>query len=187
MDNFKGWRTIIFNVVAAIAAIAVIFGLEIDAETQTKIVEGLVALLTVGNLVLRKFTDTPVGKKQAGFVDVRLLVVLAFSLVLMACGAGTVFKPKTDSCDSYKDPVYQSFCKADLIIEAARAEVNRQRALSTTDARAIELNGWEAKVKRADADLAHVEKVYRSTGVLLDAENAAVGVLVNQLEGWALK
>jgi hypothetical protein len=62
--DVKPWylsKTLIVNVLAGIAAVATAFGLDLglDAEKQTAIVGGILA---VANVVLRVVTTQPVGK-----------------------------------------------------------------------------------------------------------------------------
>jgi len=57
----KGYRTIVVNVVAILAAIAAGYGLEISPEDQNSIGLGVLALT---NIVLRLVTTTAVGKQE---------------------------------------------------------------------------------------------------------------------------
>lgn len=60
----KGYRTIIVNVLMALASLGAFWGFEIPAEQIEAIATGLVTLFAVVNLVLRSITTTPVGKKE---------------------------------------------------------------------------------------------------------------------------
>ena len=60
----KGYRTIIANVVMAFASIGVVAGIEIPPDTTLAVTNGIIAMYTVVNLVLRKFTTTPIGEKE---------------------------------------------------------------------------------------------------------------------------
>lgn len=59
---FQGFKTVIFNVVA-VAAIWLNnqYGIEIDSELQSALA---VTIMGVGNIILRKFTKTPIFKKE---------------------------------------------------------------------------------------------------------------------------
>lgn len=61
MDSMKGYRTIIFNVLALIFSVAATAGFDIDLEAQGQITTGILALV---NIWLRFKTDTPVGKAE---------------------------------------------------------------------------------------------------------------------------
>jgi hypothetical protein len=57
----KGYRTIIFNILAGGLALASTrFGLNLDPQTQ---VDAVSAVLTIGNIALRVVTDSKVGTK----------------------------------------------------------------------------------------------------------------------------
>lgn len=58
----KGYRTIIANVIALLASIALMFGLEVTPEQQAELGTGLATLITVVNMILRSITTTPIGK-----------------------------------------------------------------------------------------------------------------------------
>lgn len=60
----KGYRTIVSNVVMALAAVAAIWGLEIPPEDLDKVTTGIISAIGVVNLVLRSMTTTPVGKSE---------------------------------------------------------------------------------------------------------------------------
>lgn len=58
----QGFKTIIFNIVALIAAwLATNFGIDIAPEEQAAIA---VTLVTIGNIILRIFTKSAVFKKH---------------------------------------------------------------------------------------------------------------------------
>jgi len=59
----KGYRTLIFNIVAGIGTAATLLGVDIPPEQLSSIATGLVSLITVENLILRKFTNTPMLEK----------------------------------------------------------------------------------------------------------------------------
>lgn len=70
LENLKGYRTVLFNVIVGLLLVwrAVAPGDEIPSESQVStlldsLYASLDAILVVGNIVLRKFTDTPVGRK----------------------------------------------------------------------------------------------------------------------------
>jgi len=57
----KGWRTVAFNLVMGVVSI---FGITaVDAETVNTAIAGAAAIWTVGNIVLRAVTNTPIFKK----------------------------------------------------------------------------------------------------------------------------
>ena len=60
----KGYRTLIVNVIAVVASMAGLYGIDIPAETQAEIATGIIALLGVVNLAMRAVTTTPIGKKD---------------------------------------------------------------------------------------------------------------------------
>ena len=60
----KGYRTIIANVLMAIASILVLWGIEVTPEQIEVISTGIVTVFTVGNLIMRKLTTTPMGQKE---------------------------------------------------------------------------------------------------------------------------
>lgn len=60
----KGYRTIIMNILMAIAAIGVIFGVEIDPNDMNKIATGMISGIGIVNLILRAITDTKMGEKE---------------------------------------------------------------------------------------------------------------------------
>lgn len=60
----KGYRTIIVNILMAVASIAVIWGIEIPPEQIDAIATGIVSVIGVVNLFLRGITTTPVGQKE---------------------------------------------------------------------------------------------------------------------------
>jgi len=67
----KGYRTIIFNVImAALAAIRIlapesVLPSDIDVNAALEAVDAaLAAVLVIGNLILRAFTDSKIGKKE---------------------------------------------------------------------------------------------------------------------------
>jgi len=71
MTAFKGYRTLIFN--AIMALLLVIRGVYPEAELPDEtavnsLIDGvfasLDAILVVGNLILRAFTTTPIGKQE---------------------------------------------------------------------------------------------------------------------------
>lgn len=57
----KGYRTVIFNVLAAILPVLEASGQDLGLTGQNLAYYGLA--VTVGNIVLRFFTTTPVGSK----------------------------------------------------------------------------------------------------------------------------
>lgn len=70
MDFLKGYRTVAFNVIVGLLMVwrAVSPADEIPSESQVStlldsLYASLDAILVVGNIVLRKFTDTPLGRK----------------------------------------------------------------------------------------------------------------------------
>lgn len=58
----KGWKTVLFNVLAAIIPVLEVSGTDLGLEGQQLAIYGLG--VTVANLVLRFFTTTPVGKSE---------------------------------------------------------------------------------------------------------------------------
>lgn len=59
--SLKGWRTIIGNVVILAVSLLSLWGVDVDADTQSKIIAGVFAIF---NVFMRTQTDTPVGKPQ---------------------------------------------------------------------------------------------------------------------------
>ncbi len=57
----KGFKTVIFNILATIMPVLEISGVELGLEGAALAYYGLA--VTIINLVLRFFTDTPIGKK----------------------------------------------------------------------------------------------------------------------------
>lgn len=62
--NVKGYRTIIVNILMLFASMAVIWGVDITPDDIDKIATGIVTVVTVVNLFLRKITTTPIGKSE---------------------------------------------------------------------------------------------------------------------------
>lgn len=60
----KGYRTIITNVLMAIASILAIQGVEIPVDMVNNITTGIISAFAVINLILRKMTTTPMGEKE---------------------------------------------------------------------------------------------------------------------------
>lgn len=65
----KGWRTIIFNgttLVVTVGGVAAQYvdRLDLTAEQQLFAACSITVVNTVGNMILRKLTTTPLGKKQ---------------------------------------------------------------------------------------------------------------------------
>ncbi len=56
-----GYRTIIFNLLGPVFAWLATKGINLDAETQMAVVVGV---MSVGNLILRYFTTTPIGRQS---------------------------------------------------------------------------------------------------------------------------
>lgn len=70
LDSLKGYRTVIFNVIMGLLLIwrSVAPGDEIPTDSQVQtlvdsVFSALDAILVVGNILLRKVTDTPVFNK----------------------------------------------------------------------------------------------------------------------------
>lgn len=62
MNFLQGFRTIIFNIVTAASSIVgAVYGLEITDEHQMAFCTTIIA---AGNIILRLFTKTPIGKKD---------------------------------------------------------------------------------------------------------------------------
>lgn len=59
MQNLKGLRTIIANILIGAFAIAAMFGLDVTPEQKADILNGALALAAVINMILRLYTDTP--------------------------------------------------------------------------------------------------------------------------------
>lgn len=64
MQTQRPWqsRTMWVNLISGIAALAVVFGLDfgLDAERQTEIVAGIMAVVNVINMYLRPLSTTPI-------------------------------------------------------------------------------------------------------------------------------
>ena len=58
----KGWKTVLFNIGAAIIPVLEVSGADLGLEGQALAYYGLG--VTIANLVLRFFTSTPVFKKD---------------------------------------------------------------------------------------------------------------------------
>lgn len=58
----KGYKTVIFNILAAIIPVLEVSGAELGLEGQGLALYGLA--VTIGNIVLRFFTNTPIGQKD---------------------------------------------------------------------------------------------------------------------------
>jgi hypothetical protein len=58
----KGYRIIAVNVVSLLTSLLLMWGIEVDAETQAAIATGVLAVINVANVVLRFDTDGPVGR-----------------------------------------------------------------------------------------------------------------------------
>ena len=56
---FKGYKTIVTNVLVLLFALASMLGTDIGADEQTAIIAGVISIV---NIVLRMVTTTPVGK-----------------------------------------------------------------------------------------------------------------------------
>jgi len=57
----KGYKTLITNIVALLASLAVLAGVDVPLETQSQISTGVLALVNIG---LRFSTDTAAGKSE---------------------------------------------------------------------------------------------------------------------------
>lgn len=71
MDNLKGWRTFIFNVLAATAMIVTLItgtrtedDLIVMQQGVEHLIEAIVAIWTIGNIWLRAITDTPIFQRK---------------------------------------------------------------------------------------------------------------------------
>lgn len=66
--NLKGFRTLIGNVVIAASAVAALKGVEVPPEEQAQVVELItqvvIGAFTLFNIVMRKFTDTSIGRSK---------------------------------------------------------------------------------------------------------------------------
>ena len=60
----KGYRTIVFNVLGLLFGLLAMYGVDVSPEDQQSIGNGLVAILTVGNVILRSVTTTPLGSRE---------------------------------------------------------------------------------------------------------------------------
>lgn len=58
----KGWKTVLFNIAAAILPVLEAAGTDLGLDGNNLALYTLG--VTIGNLVLRFFTSTPVGKKE---------------------------------------------------------------------------------------------------------------------------
>ena len=74
MEALRGWRTVMFNVIMAAAmCVTLLTGTATEDDVIVlkqgveHIIEGVIAVWTVGNLWLRAVTDTPIfqGRKNA--------------------------------------------------------------------------------------------------------------------------
>ena len=71
MERFKGWRTFVFNVLMATAmCVTMISGTATEGDViilkqgVEHIIEGVIAVWTIGNLWLRAITDTPIFQRK---------------------------------------------------------------------------------------------------------------------------
>lgn len=102
MNELKGFRTIIANVVLGLFAIAAAFGFDVTPEQQAAIVNGAMALGVIVNIWLRMKTDTAVfnskpqkkARRQGGFAQASFLfsiligsAMLAAIISLQGCGS----------------------------------------------------------------------------------------------------
>ena len=60
----KGYRTIIVNILMAVASVVALYGITISPEQIELISGGIVTMFTVGNMILRAVTTTPIGRKD---------------------------------------------------------------------------------------------------------------------------
>jgi hypothetical protein len=57
-------KTVIFNLVSIGVLILGIYGIEVDEQTQQALIGGIAAVISVGNLILRKKTSQPIHIKK---------------------------------------------------------------------------------------------------------------------------
>lgn len=57
----KGWRTILFNAVMLIVGIT---GAEVNPDLVREFTEEFIAVLTIGNGILRAVTSSPIFQKE---------------------------------------------------------------------------------------------------------------------------
>ncbi|TQV80310.1 hypothetical protein [Denitrobaculum tricleocarpae] len=60
----KGYRTVVMNVLMALAAIGAVFGIEIPPEDLDTVAAGIISAIGIINVVLRAMTTTPIGEKE---------------------------------------------------------------------------------------------------------------------------
>jgi len=60
----KGYRTIIANILMAVASIAGVYSIDITPDQVEGITTGIVSVIAVVNLILRAVTNTPVGSDK---------------------------------------------------------------------------------------------------------------------------
>lgn len=70
MSKIKGYRTIAFNIIMALAAVLTFGGSEVSidstfvSENLEAIENGVIAAWALGNLILRAITTTPIFRKE---------------------------------------------------------------------------------------------------------------------------
>lgn len=60
----KGYRMLVVNAISLLAALLLMFGVEMSAEQQAEIATGMLALINVANMGLRAITTTKVGQSE---------------------------------------------------------------------------------------------------------------------------
>ena len=98
----QGYRTIIVNMLMAIAGIFAVWNIEIPPELIEEVASGIVAIVTLVNIAMRFFTRTPVGEKEdTTFLrSPAIAAVLATALTLAAC-ASSASAQLYAACRSY--------------------------------------------------------------------------------------
>ena len=64
MKSLKGYRTLIVNVLMMIAAILGIWGIDFPKDQIGVVATGIVSVMALVNMYMRKITDTKIGRKR---------------------------------------------------------------------------------------------------------------------------
>lgn len=66
MPDLTGYRTLIVNALMLLVGIGSLWGFNIPADSIDKLATGIIALMTIVNVIMRMITTTPFGKKPGG-------------------------------------------------------------------------------------------------------------------------
>lgn len=71
----NGWKTIAVNAVGLLASVLMVIGIPLSPEDQATLASALAILLSIGNIVLRHFTNGPVGYLKTNEVSHEATVI----------------------------------------------------------------------------------------------------------------